>query len=130
MGIQILWYEGGVYAQYIVCEAGKSLSKVKEESMSRRILGILGIGVILILGVSCQRLGEPVRGGLTLGVQALTQAGSIPASWGKLISTSSCPAAKEWIQLWFQDDAGTVRMVAYNLEKNTLFGEAILFRRD
>jgi hypothetical protein len=104
--------------------------KEEEESMSRRILGVLGIGMVLMLGVSCQRLGEPARGEQALKVQVLEHTGSIPASWGKLVTTSSCPAAKEWIQLWFQDDAGNLRMVAYNLEKNTLLGQAILFPRD
>ena len=98
--------------------------------MNRRSVGILVISLILVLGASCTRLGEPARGENTLGVQALSQMGSIPANWGKLISTSSCPAAKEWIQLWFQDDAGIIRMVAYNLENNTLSDKAVLLRRD
>jgi hypothetical protein len=105
-------------------------SEGKEVGMTRKMLGLLGIGMILVLAVSCQRLGEPAGGDRAMGVQKMVQAGSIPASWGKLVSTSSCPAAREWIQLWFQDDAGVVRMAAYNLEKNTLLGEAVVFPRD
>ena len=98
--------------------------------MNRRSVGILVFGMILVLGASCTRLGEPVQGEHTLAVQSLPQMGSIPANWGKLISTSSCPAAKEWIQLWFQDDAGIIRMVTYNLENNTLSDKAVLLPRD
>lgn len=98
--------------------------------MEHRVWACLLLGVILVAGISCTKIGEPVQGVQTLSVQALSAPGSIPAGWGKLISTSSSPAAKEWIQLWFQDDAGTIRMVAYNLENNTLSDKAVLFRRD
>ncbi len=98
--------------------------------MYHRLSAYLLLGAILVFGLSCTKLGEPMQGEHTMGVQPLPQAGSIPANWGKLISTSNCAAAKEWIQLWFQDDAGVVRMVAYNLETNTLSDKAVLFHRD
>ena len=94
---------------------------------------MIGVGLLcatVILGVSCTRIGEPAQGEHTLEIQVLSQAGSIPGNWGKLVSTSACPAAKDWIQLWFQDDAGVVRMVAYNLVDNTLADKAILFHLD
>jgi len=98
--------------------------------MQHRLGGCLLLCALLVSGVSCTKLGEPTQGANTLGVQDLPQAGPIPSSWGKLVSTSSSPVAKEWIQLWFQDDAGAIRMVAYNLENNTLADKAVLFGRD
>ena len=98
--------------------------------MNHRLGAYLLMAAILVFGASCTKLGEPTQGENTLEVQTLPQAGSIPANWGKLISTSNCAVAKEWIQLWFQDDAGVVRMVAYNLETNTLSDRAVLFHRD
>ncbi|HPW18347.1 MAG TPA: hypothetical protein PLP83_08205 [Candidatus Aminicenantes bacterium] len=97
--------------------------------MFRRIGACLLLSAFLGLGASCTRLDEPPQGEHTLGVQPLPQVGSIPADWGDLVSTSSYPIAKEWVQLWFQDDAGTVRMVAYNLDSNTLSTKAILIER-
>ena len=98
--------------------------------MSYRLAGFLFLCAVLILGASCTKVGEPPQGSHTISVQALSRPDSVPSNWGKLISTSSCPEAKEWIQLWFQDDAGVIRMLAYNVQNNTLGDKAIVFHRD
>jgi hypothetical protein len=55
---------------------------------------------------------------------------SIPSSWGKRVSVSSCPGIENWVQLWFQDDAGTIHVAPYNVRDNYLLSQVSVIRRD
>jgi hypothetical protein len=98
--------------------------------MFHRLAGCLVMCAILVLSVSCRRLGEPGRGEQHLALEKLTQPDSIPAKWGKLVSVSSVPAFENWVQLWFQDDEGNIRVVPYNVRGNYLSSQAMVIRRD
>jgi hypothetical protein len=98
--------------------------------MSHRFLGCLVVGVVLIAGASCTRLGEPASGEQTLALQTLTKTDSIPAAWGKLVSVSNSPGIADLVQLWFQDDAGIIRMAHYNVKDNYLSKQFRMIGRD
>ena len=88
------------------------------------------MSAILILGVSCARIGEPGPTEQRLVLEKLTQTDSIPAKWGKLVSVSSTPGVENWAQLWFQDDEGNIRVVPYNVRDNYLSSQARIIHRN
>jgi hypothetical protein len=98
--------------------------------MSHRVTGCFVLAVILILGASCTRLGEPGPGEQKLALENLTRADSVPASWGKLVSVSSVPGQEKWALLWFQDDEGVIRILTYNVNDNYLSIQARIIKRD
>ena len=82
-------------------------------------IGIFLILVILIfLSLSCAKI-EPVapgEGGLVF--KALPSPDSIPLEYGNLVSVSSVAGYPHWVQLWFQDENGIIRMVRYTIQGN------------
>ncbi len=84
----------------------------------------------VLLTFSCARLPEeptPEKG--DVAKEAIPQVDSIPTQWGKLISVSSVAQYSNWVQLWFQDDKGHVRMVPYSIQLNKFHNNFTLFRR-
>lgn len=102
----------------------------KEDNMCYRRSVFVLLCLSLILSASCTKLRTPFPGEQALERQVLPQKDAIPAEWGKLISASNSPSFPNWIQLWFQDDAGLVRMVPYNIDRNILAPDVVLFRRN
>jgi len=86
--------------------------------------------VLLLTTLSCARLPEsPAQKGVMVGAAQLPASDSIPSEWGKLVSVTSNPAYPGWFQLWFQDETGTVRMVAFNLQTKQLDSNAVVLAR-
>ena len=83
-------------------------------------IGIFLILVILIfLSLSCAKIeipAAPDEGALVL--KALTSPDSMPLEYGNLISVSSVAGYPYWVQLWFQDESGALRMVRYSIREN------------
>ena len=95
----------------------------------RAMICLIAVGLIL-LHLSCVRLQEeqpPGEGDIVL--EELPHTDSIPLSWGKLISVSSALNIPNWVQLWFQDEEGNIRMVPYSVSENRLATQARLIRR-
>jgi len=63
-----------------------------------------------------------------VGVEQLTAA-SIPTGWGKLISVTSLVDYPRSFQLWFQDDAGKVRLVRYDYPTHEVGPEVVTIPR-
>lgn len=61
--------------------------------------------ILFLLSLSCQHLSTQAAG------DELIDLASIPASYGNLVAVTSIPAYPEWIQMWFQDTTGTIRVV-------------------
>jgi hypothetical protein len=61
--------------------------------------------VILIGAISCDRINQEVDN------SQVSELKGIPAEYGALISVTTIPDYPNWFQLWFQDEAGTIRMV-------------------
>jgi len=88
------------------------------------------MSALLVGGISCTRLGESGSAEQKLVMEELTETGSIPLKWGKLVSVSSVPGVANWVQLWFQDEEGIIRMVPYSIGDNSLSGQARVIRRN
>jgi len=82
--------------------------------MSHRTGVFLVAGVLVLLSLSCTRLPEQTTLPQGSMVQ-LPDVNTIPSDWGNLVSVSSPEYSQPWIQLWFQDEKGTLRMLTYNL---------------
>lgn len=89
--------------------------------------------VVVVLGLlvlSCAKIDEQttVVGGNNVR-EPIPDDGTIPLEWGKLISVSNEPDFESWVQLWFQDEEGTVRMVPYSVKHNRFAQNARVIRR-
>ena len=96
--------------------------------MLRGLTGRLGtIGVVLI-SLSCTKLPEAGTPG-RMAVQDLPPSlAVVPLEWGSLVAASPMAGANA-SALWFQDDSGTVRLVAYDHETLQLWPQAKVIRR-
>jgi hypothetical protein len=90
------------------------------------LLVLVLLGAVLMPG--CQKISVAPRQGAGVPVEILPAGGTVPASWGDLVSTSSAPEYPEVVQLWFRDSAGTVRMVVYHLASNELLHARVIRR--
>ncbi len=98
--------------------------------MLNRVTLCLIVTFFVFINLSCAKLAEenPAKVG-EITVEELPYKDSIPASWGKLISVSRSPDVSRWVQLWFEDESGNIRMVAYNIVQNRMASQARLFLR-
>ena len=83
--------------------------------MSSRVGKWLGILGLMLIPLSCTALPDarpPVEGEV-VGVQDLASTGAVPLEWGSLVSVTQAGVGAT-ARLWFQDDSGTVRMVAFS----------------
>ncbi|MDT8273558.1 MAG: hypothetical protein RRA35_10245 [Desulfomonilia bacterium] len=86
---------------------------------------VLSIGKILIgcfaiiLAVSCAKLPDyTIVEDKILAMEIEEVGDSIPLKWEKLISVSNVSRYGDWVQLWFQDEEGTIFMVPYGITDN------------
>jgi hypothetical protein len=88
------------------------------------------LAVLLLSALSCARLPEkPAESGAALSYEQLPAPDSIPAAWGKLVSVTSNPSFPSWLQLWFEDETGTVRMAAFDFRTKKLDPNAVVIPR-
>lgn len=73
----------------------------------------------------CRPLGPPEVKTRAAAVETLPSGDAVPAAWGRLAGVSSVAQYPDLVQLWFEDDAGTVRVVVYRAST----GELINARR-
>ena len=53
----------------------------------------------------------------------------IPHSWGRLASVTVDPLNEHGVLLWFEDEAGDVRMIGYDRQQRTLWKNGRIIRR-
>jgi hypothetical protein len=85
------------------------------------------IGLILFLGLvisACERTAPPISS------RELIDLTSIPASYGNLISVTSIPAYPEWVQLWFQDNVGTIRVLRVDFTRFRMINDTRTITRN
>ena len=81
------------------------------------------------LPLSCVDMPEWAASGAgDVVTEELPFADAIPLNWGKLVSVTASNEDYR-SQLWFQDEAGNVRMVGYDLRANQLLPKCRLFSR-
>ena len=98
--------------------------------MLGRLSICLLVAILVLINLSCAKLTKekPAEVG-EVAVEELPYKDSIPSNWGKLVTVSSAPGIDHWVQLWFEDEEGNIRMVAYNIVQNRLSSQAKVFRR-
>jgi ABC-type Zn uptake system ZnuABC Zn-binding protein ZnuA len=85
---------------------------------------IVGLAVVLcLLSVSCQRVTPQAASSNLVDLK------NIPAAYGNLVSVTSIPAYPEWVQMWFQDSAGTIRIIKVSFKDNRMITEATTITR-
>jgi hypothetical protein len=77
---------------------------------------------------ACTRLPEARQTG-AFAVDTLPDSASVPSSWGNLVSVTVNPAFTDVFQLWFQDPAGKVHLVVYDIRKVQLSRGAVVITR-
>ncbi len=86
------------------------------------MLSRIGISLILVilifLSLSCTKIEQPAaRGRGDLVFKALPSPDSLPFDFGNLVSVSLEPESQHWVQLWFQDENGILRIMGYSIQK-------------
>jgi hypothetical protein len=86
--------------------------------------------VLVLLVLSCAKISDEttVVGGNIVSVK-IPDDNAIPLEWGKLIAVSNEPDFESWVQLWFQDEEGTIRLVPYSIKHNRFSQNARVFKR-
>lgn len=85
---------------------------------------------VLLVALSCAKLPEkPTKTQGAVVMVQMADKDAVPTGWGEAFAVSSEPSNPGWLQLWFRDTDGTVRMAAYNIRTNTLSREALIIQR-
>jgi hypothetical protein len=91
-------------------------------------LFVLIILVSIFVGFGCRRISPASEGELKR--IKVTDLKGIPAEYGSLIAvTTTEAAAPGWAQLWFEDDAKTIRIVRVKYTENRIAEDVIVIPR-
>ena len=74
----------------------------------RKAFLLVPLALLLLWAVSCEPVQEGSAAKKTDFVAGLSD---IPAEYGELQAVTIMPEYPGWFQLWFEDEAGTIRMV-------------------
>lgn len=84
------------------------------------------LSLLLLAPVACTKLPEAARGAAGGTVEAVGSSDSIPLQWGRLVSvTGELPAQK----LWFENDAGELRVVGFDYSTMRFDSLALVIHR-
>jgi hypothetical protein len=91
--------------------------------MKRKLI-LSVISAVLILGaLSCTRIGNDDDPTKFASLQ------SLPLEYGQLKAVTMTEQYPGWAQLWFQDDAGTIRMVRVNWATDQMLTKTLTITR-
>ncbi len=91
---------------------------------------VLSSMLALLIATSCAKLPEkpaPLRGDVAY-VQMVAK-DAIPADWGHLVAVSNSADSGHVFQLWFEDEAGAVRVAFYDVRANVFQSDGRLIPR-
>jgi hypothetical protein len=91
----------------------------------RRLVAPALVCILLFgFGISCEKMAsKPAGDDVTVPL------GDLPSSYGHLVSVSSIPEYPGWFQLWFSDDAGTIRIVRVHMVNNLMYKQVNTINR-
>lgn len=96
--------------------------------MLKRTAGTLALLALIVVTQSCRRLEERAGPG-GLPAEPIQNGMVLPAEWGNLISVTTSDRFPDVMQLWMQDGAGNVRVVAFSLRQNKLTYVTVIRRQ-
>ncbi|KPJ92428.1 MAG: hypothetical protein AMS18_07410 [Gemmatimonas sp. SG8_17] len=98
--------------------------------MLYRTGGYLLVAALVLSAVSCTRLSRTTpHEGPAVAIEEMPYSNSVPLEWGQLISVTA-DATWPASTLWFQNEAGEVRLVGYHYESRRLLDSvAVIVRR-
>ena len=84
--------------------------------MCGQLLNTVTVLVLVASAAGCTRLPPERQPGMrgSLPVESLDDSLTIPAEWGTLAAVDHDPSDRAHTRLWFEDEEGTIRLVAYN----------------
>jgi len=90
----------------------------------KRKLMLTALSAILLLGlVSCARISNDEDASKFAALE------SLPLDYGQLKAVTSTEQYPGWAQLWFQDDAGTIRLVRVNWATDQMLTKVLTVTR-
>ena len=84
--------------------------------MKKLSVMVLVCGLLVGFGVSCEKTTTEASSSPELTVPLA----DIPASYGSLEAVTVVPEYPGWFQLWFQNEAGTIRIVRVQMAQNLM----------
>ena len=83
--------------------------------------------IILLAPLGCAKIPKPPPGAPgELESEKLVLADTLPLAWGKLVSVTPGTVVD---RLWFENDAGEIRIVTYNHDQQRFWSMAPVIRR-
>lgn len=96
--------------------------------MLRRVSRSAAAVLLGLLALSCTRLPSAATVSRD-AFEPLAHADSIPLAWGRLIAVNENSTTPSASLLWFQDEAGEIRMVGFNHSTGRFWTNARVIRR-
>lgn len=101
--------------------------------MPGQLLNTVTVIVLVASAAACTRLPQEGSPGMPGSVPAevLDDAAvtTIPAEWGTLVGADNDPLSRNHTLLWFEDEEGTIRFIAYNHVSSRFQTTAAVIRR-
>jgi hypothetical protein len=98
--------------------------------MSIRVWGAVILTSLVLVAAGCASLSrEEVMVDKQATTVSMPDTGSIPSDWGQLVSVTNAPQTSNQFHLWFQDEAGTVRLAVYDIRNRRLLSTGWVFER-
>lgn len=94
--------------------------------MPKQTVAIAAIIVLLVFALSCERTTPEVG----IDADSLTELQNIPIEFGDLVAVTSMTEYPNWVQLWFQNGDGVIRMVRYQLISNLMLKDVKVIARN
>ena len=76
---------------------------------------VLVCALLAGFSLSCEKMTSE-----TSGPEATVALTELPASYGNLEAVTAIPEYPGWFQLWFEDEAGTIRIVRVQMAQNLM----------
>ncbi|MDH4155762.1 MAG: hypothetical protein OEW00_00600 [candidate division Zixibacteria bacterium] len=91
--------------------------------MKQLLVLALTVVIIVIVGISCERTDRE------LDMTILSDLEGIPMEYGELVAVTTIAKYPEWVQLWFKDEEGTIRMVRIHFEAELIHNDVKVIPR-
>jgi len=92
--------------------------------MPKWAIAFVAVALPLICLVSCERTTTE------MDMSVVSELQSIPAEYGALVDVTAMDEYPNWVQLWFQDDQGVIRMVRVQFIANLIHNDVKVITRN